>query len=226
MNLSMSSLSVIIVAGGRGLRMGHDVPKQFLPIGGRPVLMHTLDKFFSYDASIKIVLVLPSDQFSYWEALCRKYNFAVPHKLVAGGQTRYNSVKNGLEHVGNEGVVAIHDGVRPFVDHQTIDKCFKTAQKHGAAIPVREIIESIRKVEGNRSEMRPRTSYRTVQTPQVFMTSIIKKSYELPFSFDFTDDASVVEAAGYDVTLVEGNRENIKITSPFDLVVADAILKK
>lgn len=222
----MEPLFTIIVAGGVGLRMGHDLPKQFLPIGGRPILMHTIECFHSFDVTMKIILVLPSTQFAYWNALCRKHKFEIAHQLVAGGNTRYQSVKNGLMHIGDKGVVSIHDGVRPFVSEETIQRCFHAARESGSAIPVMEVVESIRKVEGQRSETRPRNFYRTVQTPQVFKVSLIKNAYESPYSPDFTDDASVVEAAGYDITLVEGNRENIKITSPFDLVVADAMLKK
>ncbi len=220
----MSGNSVIIVAGGRGLRMGEDIPKQFLPLAGLPVLMHTIERFATFDESLKIVVVLPEDQFAYWKALCRKNEFSVVHTLVAGGETRYQSVKNGLSQTQSE-LVAVHDGVRPFVSDETIERCFHAAQKHGVGIPVMQVVESIRKVEGERSQMRPRHAYRTIQTPQVFRTSALKKAYEMPFSPDFTDDASVVEAAGYEITLVEGNSENIKITSPFDLVVAEAILK-
>lgn len=220
----MSDNSVIIVAGGRGLRMGEDIPKQFLPLGGLPVLMHTIECFAAFDEGIKIVLVLPEDQFAYWKALCRKNEFSVAHTLVAGGETRYQSVKNGLSQIKTD-LVAVHDGVRPFVSHETIERCFHAALKHGAGIPVMQVVESIRKVEGGRSRMKPRQAYRTIQTPQVFRTSALKKAYELPFSPDFTDDASVMEAAGYEITLVEGNNENIKITSPFDLIVAEAIMK-
>ena len=222
----MESLSVVIVAGGRGLRMGHEIPKQFLNIGQYPVLIHTIEKFVSFDPKIKIVLVLPPDQFSYWEALCRKYDFRREHELVAGGETRYHSVKNGLEHIGGSGLVGIHDGVRPFVSRDTIARCYSAARNYGAVIPVLEMVESIRKVEGEQSWMRPRSAYRTVQTPQVFKTSILKRAYDLPYDSKFTDDASVVEAAGYEITLVEGNMENIKITSPFDLIVGDAMLRK
>ncbi|WP_291859688.1 2-C-methyl-D-erythritol 4-phosphate cytidylyltransferase [Marinilabilia sp.] len=220
----MSDISVIIVAGGRGLRMGQDIPKQFIPLAGRPVLMHTMERFYRFNEALEIILVLPEDQFSYWQALCRKGDFRLKYVLVEGGDTRYQSVKNGLEKVtGN--VVAVHDGVRPFVSNETIERCFHAAQKYGAVIPVMELVDSIRKVEGDSSQMRPRFAYRTIQTPQVFRTSTLKKAYQMPFCSDFTDDASVVEAAGYDITLVEGNSENIKITSPFDLVVAEAILK-
>lgn len=219
----MLERSVIIVAGGRGLRMGQDIPKQFIPVGGRPVLMHTMAQFYGYDESMEIILVLPEDQFSYWKALCRKYDFQMRHQLVCGGETRYNSVKNGLEAVSGE-LVAVHDGVRPFVSPETIERCFHAAEKYGAVIPVMELVDSIRKVNGTGSEMRPRYAYRSIQTPQVFRNSVLKKAYELTFSPDFTDDASVVEAAGYEITLVEGNRENVKITTPFDFVVAEAFL--
>jgi 2-C-methyl-D-erythritol 4-phosphate cytidylyltransferase len=204
--------------------MGQDIPKQFIRVGGRPVLMHTMEQFYGYDDSIEIILVLPEDQFSYWKALCRKFDFQMRHQLVRGGETRYNSVKNGLEVVSGE-LVAVHDGVRPFVAPETIKRCFHAAEIYGAVIPVMELVDSIRKVNGPNSEMRPRYAYRSIQTPQVFRTSVLKKAYELPFSPDFTDDASVVEAAGYEITLVEGNRENVKITTPFDLVVAEAFLK-
>jgi 2-C-methyl-D-erythritol 4-phosphate cytidylyltransferase len=205
--------------------MGHDLPKQFLCIGTRPVLMHAIERFISYNKAVEVVLVLPPDQFTYWQALCRKYNFTVAHRLISGGDSRYQSVKNGLEGVEGEGLVAIHDGVRPFVSLETIERCFYAAEKHGCAIPVVEVVDSLRKIEGPRSKMRLRASYRVVQTPQVFKNSIIRQAYKLPFSPDFTDDASVAEAAGYDITLVEGNRENIKITTPFDLVMGEALLK-
>ncbi len=216
--------TVIIVAGGRGIRMGEDVPKQFIPIGGLPVLMHTIKGFYDHNDSLEIILVLPEDQFSYWQALCRKHNFQIRHQLIKGGKTRYNSVKNGLKAASGE-LVAVHDGVRPFVSPETIERCFHAAKKYGAVIPVMELTDSIRKVNGNRSEMRPRYAYRSIQTPQIFRASVLRKAYELPYRSDFTDDASVVEAAGFTITLVEGNSENIKITTPFDLVVAEAFLK-
>ena len=206
--------------------MGNDIPKQFLPIGDLPVLMHTINRFISYNSTMKIVLVLPSDQFAYWKALCRRHNFKTLHLLVEGGDTRYQSVKNGLNEVDDAGLVAVHDGVRPFVSRDTMHRCFHAAGLSGAAIPVGQMVESIRKLVGDKSEMRFRDSYRTVQTPQTFRGSVLKHAYKLPFSPEFTDDASVVEAAGYDITLVEGNPENIKITSPFDLVIADALLKQ
>ncbi|WP_010422532.1 2-C-methyl-D-erythritol 4-phosphate cytidylyltransferase [Anaerophaga thermohalophila] len=218
--------SVIIVAGGRGLRMGKDIPKQFIAIGGRPILMHTIESFTRRYPDIRVVVVLPDDQFDYWKALCRDYNFTIEYQLAAGGETRYHSVKNGLKHIGNADLVAVHDGVRPFASRETIERCFRAALGNGAAIPVMEVVESLREIDedGAKSRRVIRSNYRTVQTPQVFRTAIIRNAYELPFSNEFTDDASVVEAAGYNITLVDGNPENIKITSPFDLIIAEAVL--
>jgi 2-C-methyl-D-erythritol 4-phosphate cytidylyltransferase len=218
--------SVIIVAGGRGLRMGKDIPKQFITIGGRPVLMHTIESFTRWYPDIRVIVVIPDDQFNYWKTLCRNHDFTVEHLLVAGGETRYHSVKNGLKHIGNAGLIAVHDGVRPFASRETIERCFRAALYNGAAIPVMEVVESLRKIneDGTKSRRVPRNRYRIVQTPQVFRAAIISKAYELSFSNEFTDDASVVEAAGHNITLVDGNPENIKITSPFDLTIAEAVL--
>lgn len=206
--------------------MGRDVPKQFLPLGGLPVLMHTINSFLSFEASMKVILVLPSDQVDYWRALCQQYNFPAQHQVTTGGDTRYQSVKNGLALVKEDGLVAVHDGVRPFAGMDTIQRSFEAARQYGAAIPVIEMIESIRKVEGEGSRVCSRNDYKLVQTPQVFRISVLKRAYELPYHSGFTDDASVVEASGFKVSLVAGNRENIKITSPFDLLVAEALLNK
>jgi len=219
------SLTTIIVAGGRGLRMGKEIPKQFLSLGNRPVLMHTIDRFLSYDPDMSVVLVLPEDQFDYWKELCRHYRFQASYQLVAGGASRFQSVKNGLNAVGDCDLVAIHDGVRPFVSFGTIERCCNVAMKKGAAIPVIEVVETLRKIDHEKNEIKPREEYRLVQTPQVFQTSIIQKAYEEAEQISFTDDAAVAEAAGYEITLVEGNRENIKITSPFDLLIANALVK-
>jgi 2-C-methyl-D-erythritol 4-phosphate cytidylyltransferase len=221
----MDSLFAIIVAGGRGMRMGQDVPKQFIPLGEKPVLMHTLERFYQFNPNLSLILVLPADQFAYWKALCKKHLFELPHQLVEGGETRFHSVQNGLTRV-TKGLVAIHDGVRPFVSMETIARCFSAAETCGAAIPVTNMIESLRMLSGNKSKALPRDSYRAVQTPQVFRAGLIKSAYNQPYNNTFTDDASVVEAAGYEVTLVEGNRENIKITTPFDLLIADSLLKR
>lgn len=215
----------LIVAGGKGLRMGGEVPKQFLSIGGKPVLMRTLEAFNRYDASMEIVLVLPVGQQDYWLSLCREYVFSVPYRLANGGETRYHSVKNGLELIGDEGIVGIHDGVRPFVSQQVIDRCFTEAVAKGAVIPVTSVVETIRHISGEASRTVNREEYKLVQTPQVFSVPLLKAAYRQPYCNGFTDDASVVEAAGIPVWCVEGNRENIKLTTPFDLKVANALLE-
>ena len=222
----MRKLYAIIVAGGKGMRMGKDLPKQFLPIDGTPILMHTLQAFYDYDPSMTLIVVLPSDQQAYWSKLCGDYHFTIPHVVVKGGETRFHSVKNGLSCIKGEGLVAVHDGVRPFVHCDTIDRCFAAAQESGAAVPVVEVVDSLRKVEDEESKAVSRRDYRIVQTPQVFDISLLKEAYKQPYTVDFTDDASVVEAYGRKISLVEGNRENIKITSPFDLVIAEAFLNK
>ena len=222
----MRKLYAIIVAGGKGMRMGKDLPKQFLPIDGTPILMHTLQAFYDYDPSLTLIVVLPSDQQAYWSKLCGDYHFTIPHVVVKGGETRFHSVKNGLSCIKGEGLVAVHDGVRPFVHCDTIDRCFAAAQESGAAVPVVEVVDSLRKVEDEESKAVSRREYRIVQTPQVFDISLLKEAYKQPYTVDFTDDASVVEAYGRKISLVEGNRENIKITSPFDLVIAEAFLNK
>jgi 2-C-methyl-D-erythritol 4-phosphate cytidylyltransferase len=215
----------IIVAGGKGERMNADVPKQFLEIQGKPILMHTLEAFINFDASLQLILVLPAAQIDFWETLCEAHDFNIPHQIVAGGQTRYDSVKNGLNVVKSRSLVAIHDGVRPLVSKETIARCFDTAAKFGTAIPTMDSIESIRFVDTNGSKSVDRTAYKMVQTPQVFDAELLKKAYEQEFSVLFTDDASVVEAMGVKVHLVEGNRENIKITTEFDLIVAERLLE-
>ena len=215
----------IIVAGGKGERMNADVPKQFLEIHGKPILMHTLEAFINFDASLQLILVLPAAQFELWETLCKKHALNIPHQIVAGGQTRFQSVKNGLDAVKVPAIVAIHDGVRPLVSKETISRCFDAAAKFGAAIPTMDSIESIRFVDASGSKSVDRNAYKMVQTPQVFDAELLKKAYEQEFSVLFTDDASVVEAMGIKVQLVDGNRENIKITTEFDLIVAERLLE-
>ncbi len=221
---------IIIVAGGKGLRMGNDIPKQFIPIGDKPVLMHTLCVFHTYDPSMKIILVLPKAHQDYWNTLCKTYNFSIPHEIANGGETRFHSVKNGLDKAiqstDNISLVGVHDGVRPFVSQDVIDNCFLSAKKEGAAIPVISVYETIRELTDSGSTTVDRTKYRLVQTPQVFRSDILANAYNQSFSENFTDDASVVESTGNMVTLTEGNRENIKITSPFDLIIAEALLQK
>ncbi len=227
MGASAMDRHVIIVAGGKGLRMGADVPKQFIPIGGLPVLMHTINAFRSYDAAIDIILVLPESQFGHWHELCREYNFNVGCRLVAGGRTRFHSVQNGLALVGDDGLVAVHDGVRPFVPTELVNECFEVAERRGAVIPVTDVIETLRHKDADgASRVVPRGDYCLVQTPQVFRTDILKQAYRQDYSETFTDDASVVEAAGYAVSLIGGSRNNIKITTPSDLAIAEALLSR
>ena len=202
--------SVIIVAGGKGLRMGSDLPKQFLPVGGKPVLMHTLEAFRKYDAMLQIILVLPREQQDFWKQLCEEHHFSVEHLIADGGETRFHSVKNGLVLVQAPGLVGVHDGVRPFVTQ--------------AVIPVVDVVETLRHLTDAGSETVSRTEYKLVQTPQVFEVELLKQAYGQEFTPFFTDDASVVEAMGVPVHLAEGNRENIKITTPFDLKIGSALL--
>ena len=217
---------VIIVAGGKGLRMGGDIPKQFLPISGKPILMRTIERFFEYDSQIQVVLVLPQDHFDYWKNLCEEYKFNLPHTLIAGGATRYHSVKNGLMSIAcsENDLVAVHDGVRPFVSVDTIAEPFEKASQFGAVIPVIDAVESLREVVGTKSQARDRSAYKLVQTPQSFTYKVLRQAYDLDYRDTFTDDASVVEAAGFDVTLVKGNRENIKITTTYDLKIASVLV--
>ena len=217
----------IIVAGGKGLRMGGEVPKQFLPVGGIPVLMRTLTRFREYSDNLQIVLVLPRVQQDYWKALCSHHQFNVAYQLADGGKTRFHSVQNGLALIPDdaEGVVAVHDGVRPFVSIDVIARCYETARRTGAAIPVTPVIETLRRSDSaNSSHTVPRDEYHLVQTPQTFDIQLLKAANRQPYSPLFTDDASVVEASGHEVTLVEGNRENIKLTTPFDLRVAEMLV--
>lgn len=217
---------IIIVAGGKGLRMGSDIPKQFLPIGGKPVLMRTLERFRAYSADLQIILVLPEAQQAYWHQLCETYHFDVEYTLANGGQTRFHSVQNGLAKVPDDaiGVVGVHDGVRPFPSIEVISNCYTTAREKKAVIPVIPVVETVRHLEDSKSVTVPRGDYRLVQTPQTFDIQLLKAANRQPYNEGFTDDASVVEAFGYEITLVEGNRENIKITTPYDLKIAEVLI--
>ena len=215
--------TVLIVAGGKGLRMGSDLPKQFLPIGGKPVLMHTIEAFHHFDRTMKIILVLPQEQQTYWQELCAKNSFVIEHTVVDGGETRFHSVKNGLACV-NSGLVGVHDGVRPFVSPEVIKRCYELAAIKKAVIPVIDVVETVRHITETGSETVSRNDYKLVQTPQVFDAELLKQAYAQEYTPFFTDDASVVEAMGIPVCLVEGNRENIKITTPFDLKISSALV--
>ena len=206
--------------------MGSDIPKQFLPIGGKPVLMRTLERFREYSADLQIILVLPEAQQAYWQELCEKYDFKVKYQLANGGQTRFHSVQNGLALVPDnaEGVVGVHDGVRPFPSIEVIKNCYETARTAKAVIPVIPVVETVRHLEGDSSVTVPRGDYRLVQTPQTFDIQLLKAANRQPYNDGFTDDASVVESYGHVITLVEGNRENIKITTPYDLKIAEVLI--
>ena len=213
----------IIVAGGKGLRMGGDVPKQFQLVGGRPVLMHTLQQFRNAIADLQIILVLPREQQDYWRELCRQYEFGVEHRVADGGQTRFHSVKNGLALIpdGEEGIVGVHDGVRPFASADLIRRCYAAAVEAEAVVPAVPVVESLRHEERGAID---RKGYRLVQTPQTFSIPLLKAAYRQDYREAFTDDASVVEAYGHRVAMIDGIRENIKLTTPFDMVVAEALL--
>jgi 2-C-methyl-D-erythritol 4-phosphate cytidylyltransferase len=217
-------LYAVIVAGGTGKRMHAEIPKQYLELAGKPVLMHTLEKFKAFDASIEIITVLPENQLRFWGELQKKYSFDVPHTLVKGGKSRFFSVRNGLKFVETPGLVAIHDGVRPFVSLDTIKRCFETAEKLGNAIPVISPSDTLRIVSDEGSKTINRLQVKQVQTPQVFNAEIIKKAYLQEYMPEFTDDATVLERTGVKINLVNGNRENIKITNPEDLVISTALL--
>ena len=214
---------IIIVAGGKGLRMGGDIPKQYLPVCGKPVLMRTLEAFHVYDASIHLILVLPVSQQAYWKQLCEEYQFNLAHEIADGGETRFHSVKNGLALIKEDGLVGVHDGVRPFVSQEVIARCYDEALSLKAVIPVVGVVETVRHLTDEGSETVPRDQYKLVQTPQVFDVALLRRAYEQTYTDMFTDDASVVEALGENVYLVEGNRENIKLTTPFDLKLAELL---
>lgn len=222
----------IIVAGGSGSRMKSDVPKQFLYIGGSPILMRTIESFYQYSKDIEVIVVLPKSQISYWEDLCKKHDFFPPHvpeyRVVEGGATRFHSVQNGLRLVTEtESLVAVHDGVRPFADYDVISAAFDVAEKCGAAVPVVDCVDSVREIghDGKESIAKDRSQIKLVQTPQVFSGELLKAAYSRGYNDSFTDDASVVEAYGHCVVLTQGNRMNIKITTPLDIKIANCFLQ-
>lgn len=217
---------VIIVAGGKGMRMKSDVPKQFLEIGGMPVLLHTLHTFYAFNPRFHFIVVLPRTATGMWREIMKRQPQGIPHRVVAGGSTRAQSTLNGLALVPPESMVAVHDGVRPLVSHATLQRCLDTAMEKGNAIPVWEVYESLRAVEGSTSKAIDRNRIRVVQTPQVFHASLLKRAFEQHGTEDFTDEASMVEKLGIKINLVEGNRENIKITDAFDLKLAEYLIQE
>lgn len=208
--------------------MGSSTPKQFLPVCGVPILMRTITRFHDFDRRMGIIVVLPASQQNEWKRLCEEHRFTVPHKVVDGGDTRFASSRNGVNAIPEdaEGYVAIHDGVRPFADVGVISGCFRLAETAGAAVPTVPVTDTLRRIDGTgASHSVRRSDYLAAQTPQVFRLDIARQAFSQAFSASFTDDASVVEAAGYAVATTEGNRRNIKITTLFDLLIAEQIIK-
>ena len=216
--------STIIVAGGSGKRMGAPVPKQFMLLHGKPLLCRTIDVFRAYDATMPIIVVLPEAHIPIWKALCIGHGFHTEHSIVAGGEERFHSVRNGLAAIEQDGVVAVHDGVRPLVSVELIARCFAAAEEYGSAIPVVPISSSVREVTGGTSRPLDRSALRAVQTPQCFRIALLRKAFELPYDAAFTDEATLVERIGVSVQVVDGEDANTKITTPLDLRVAEMLL--
>ncbi len=212
--------AAIIVAGGIGIRMNAGIPKQFVILAGKPLLMHTLKAFADFDAEMPLLVTIPKQYFKYWKTLCRDYTFKIKHQIVEGGETRFQSVRNALNYIPDGIWLAIHDGVRPMITKSMIELCFEEALSMGNAIPVISTYESLRIIDGSYSHPFDRSSIRVVQTPQVFPSSLIKKAYQQNYSADFTDDATVFESFGEKIHLTEGDPRNIKITNPVDLLIA------
>lgn len=215
----------IIVAGGKGTRIKSALPKQYLEISGLPVLMHTINAFFRYSNEIILILVLPDNDVTLWKTLCGKYGFNKPHIIAKGGDTRFESVKNGLSQIAGNGLVAIHDGVRPLVSEDLIGASFRLASIHQSAVAAVRLKESIRITDQDNTKAVDRSKFRLIQTPQTFQVALIKEAYDSKDDPALTDDASVAERAGHTISLFEGSYENIKITTAEDLIIAEALLK-
>ncbi len=217
---------VIIVAGGTGVRMQSGIPKQFIPVADKPVLMHTMLAFKAAFEDIHIILVLPEKYIKLWKDLCVEFSCTISHTITSGGPTRFHSVRQGLKLVKGDGIIGIHDGVRPFASQQTIRTAYQTAEERGTAVPVIELNDAIRMVTVDNAAPVDRNIYRIVQTPQCFRADIIRNAYKTNYKPEFTDDAVVVEASGITVELTQGNYENIKITRSVDLAFAEVLTKK
>ncbi|NRA11358.1 MAG: 2-C-methyl-D-erythritol 4-phosphate cytidylyltransferase [Crocinitomicaceae bacterium] len=220
----MSTFSIIITAGGIGKRMGVKLPKQFMLIKERPLLMYTIEQFYHFDSKAQIILTLPSEWKEHWERLIYENDFKIPHRIIEGGSERYHSVKKALELCRGD-YVMVHDGVRPLVDSETIKACAIAVKSRKAVVPVIPINESMRQINGSSSKAVNRTEFRTVQTPQCFERSILVNAYEQDFHKGITDDAGLVEESGVKIHIVQGNLENIKITTKTDLLYAEQLLK-
>jgi len=218
---------IIIVAGGKGVRTGYNLPKQFMILNDQPVLMHTITAFFNYDPSIHIILVLPEDYIAYWQQLCSDFKFNIKCQVVKGGDTRFHSVRNGLEKVERGAIVGVHDGVRPIIDKQLIAKLYETAETKQGVYPVVPLVDSIREMQNEEmSHAVDRSKFRLVHTPQVFLSDILIDAYKQEYKDDFTDDVSVVEASGIiQPVMIEGSPENIKITTKTDLIIAETLMQ-
>ena len=217
---------LIIVAGGSGSRLNSDIPKQFIPIAGKPIMMHAIKAFSDCISNLNVVVVIPKSNYELWKDLCKEFSFDIKHTVAEGGLHRFHSVKNGLQNISENAVVGIHDGARPLVNKSTILKSYSAAEKYGAAIPLVRINESVRELSNKANKPLARENLRLVQTPQCFRSEIIKKSYQQDYKEEFTDDATVVESAGHKIHIVDGNVENIKITFPSDIFIAEALLKR
>ncbi|MBP2616643.1 2-C-methyl-D-erythritol 4-phosphate cytidylyltransferase [Chryseobacterium jejuense] len=218
---------IIIVAAGKGNRMGAENAKQFLLLDGKPILIHTIDKFLNHpNHFFEIILVLNKSHLEIWDHLCQQYHYLKPIKIVIGGNERFHSVKNAIDTItDNQCYIGIHDGVRPFVSETVIHRAFSEVIKHGAIVPVVAMIPTIRITDGEDNRSMNRSDFKVVQTPQVFKSEIIKAAYQTPYQSSFFDDATVAEYCGYTIKLVEGNEENIKITLPIDYITAKALQK-
>jgi 2-C-methyl-D-erythritol 4-phosphate cytidylyltransferase len=220
-----SNRYAVVVAAGSGKRMGAPLPKQFLPIADKPLVMHTLERLHAFDSEMNLLLVLHPDYMTYWNECVLQHGFEMTHSVVAGGEERFHSVKCALNAIVDmNAVVGVHDGVRPFVSFETLARCYEQAETTGTAVPVIAVNDSLREVIGVTNRAVERSQFRIVQTPQCFRMDILRSAFHQPYSPAFTDDASVVEAAGYSINLVEGNRDNVKITTPEDLLRAEWLL--
>jgi 2-C-methyl-D-erythritol 4-phosphate cytidylyltransferase len=222
--MAKPQFTVIITAGGIGKRMGGDLPKQFLALNDKPILLHTLERFYQFDQNIQLILTLPSEWKTFWNELILKHESNIPHDTVDGGKERFDSIKNALEFSKGD-FIAVHDGVRPFVSNETIKRCFDAVQQFGQVIPVIPLKESLRQIKNEQTQAAPRSEYVHVQTPQCFIKEAIMKAYSLPFHHKITDDATLLEEAGFQIHCVPGNEENIKITTQIDLQFAQTLIK-
>ena len=219
----MNKISVIITAGGIGKRMGGDLPKQFIPLSGKPILLRTLECFYQIDANFELIVTLPCEWHEYWQNLVREFDSSIPHTLVPGGEERFYSIKNALESCSGD-FILVHDGVRPFVAKETVLACLDALNTCEAVIPVLAIKESVRELHGSTSRAVDRTNFLLVQTPQCFSTDVLRNAYQLNYHSGITDDATLVESLGIDIQLIQGNEDNMKITTQKDLIIAEAIL--